>query len=187
MQKLTEKAAEVRNLKYRFCAILCEQWKSTYLFNGFNCLHCLYKNVSILLCLSKLLMFVCMYISILLLLFYFLVTLLNNVLEYSMCRLMFLNRIIFDFSAYHHFLNLEDGNVGEESPVDIAALALFFTSFTFLFSHPVWDCNFQKSDDYILPIFQRGVIQTISPVTTRVNGVLTSLSLPFPFLIHSYI
>ena len=76
-------------------------------------------------------MFVCMYISILLLLFYFLVTLLNNVLEYSMCRLMFLNRIIFDFSAYHHFLNLEDGNVGEneESPVDIAALALFFTAF----------------------------------------------------------
>ena len=147
----------------------------------------MYKNVSILLCLSKLLMFVCMYISILLLLFYFLVTLLNNVLEYSMCRLMFLNRIIFDFSAYHHFLNLEDGNVGEESPVDIAALALFFTSFTFLFSHPVWDCNFQKSDNYILPIFQRGVIQTISPVTTRVNGVLTSLSLPFPFLIHSYI
>ena len=32
----------------------------------------------------------------------------------------------------------------------------------FLFSHPVWDCNFQKSDNYILPIFQRGVIQTIS-------------------------
>ena len=99
LQKLTEKAAEVRNLKYRFCAILCEQWKSTYLFNGLNCLHCLYKNVSILLCLSKLLMFVCMYISILLLLFYFLVTLLNNVLEYSMCQLMFLNRIIFDFFA----------------------------------------------------------------------------------------
>ena len=56
----------------------------------------------------------------LLLLFYFLVTLLNNVLEYSI-------------SLQH-----------------------------FLFSHPVWDCNFQKSDDYILPIFQRGVIQTIS-------------------------
>ena len=114
--------------------------------NGLNCLHSLYKNVSILLCLSKLLMFVCMYISILLLLFYFLVTLLNNVLEYSMCRLMFLNRIIFDFSVYHHFLNLEDGNVGEESPVDIAALALFFTAFL-IFSHPAWDCNFQKSDD----------------------------------------
>ena len=164
----------------------CAKWKSTstYIFNGLNCLHFLYKNVSILLCLSKHLMFVCMYV---LLLFHFLVTFLNNVLEYSMCRLMF-NRIIFDFSVYHHFLNLEDGNVGEESPVDIAALALFFTSFTFLFSHPVWDCgNFQKSDDYILPIFQRGVIQTISPVTTRVNGVLTSLSLPFPFLIHSYI
>ena len=91
-------------------------------------------------------MFVCMYISILLLLFYFLVTLLNNVLEYSMCRLMFLNRIIFDFSVYHHFLNLEDGNVGEESPVDIATLALFFTAFL-IFSHPAWDCNFQKSDD----------------------------------------
>ena len=93
-------------------------------------------------------MFVCMYISILLLLFYFLVTLLNNVLEYSMCQLMFLNRIIFDFSVYHHFLNLEDGNVGEneESPVDIAALALFFTAFL-IFSHPAWDCNFQKSDD----------------------------------------
>ena len=60
--------------------------------------------------------------------FFFLTGSLNNVLEYSMCRLMFLT---LDFSVYHHFLNLEDGNVGEdeESPVDIAALALFFTAF----------------------------------------------------------
>ena len=107
----------------------CAKWKSTstYIFNGLNCLHFLYKNVSILLCLSKHLLFVSMYV-LSLLLFHFLVTFLNNVLEYSMCRLMF-NRIIFDFSVYHHFLNLEDGNVGEESPVDIAALALFFTAF----------------------------------------------------------